>query len=242
MSERVRWAVWAAGAALTALAGCHTSKLADTIISVEASALATFQQPVVGSGLSVSLSDQMPGCPLSENATISVNGNSAPFSTCLFGSNSGPPSPATGSFTGNPSFRLKVSDGGDSAEMDGGGLVPGVEATLLSPADGQVAPGGDLQAAVPPAMQNQVPLTAQFIYTDGGAAYEGEFTIPTSAAGTTVDFPAPQHPGHFTVFVLMIPGPTGALVQADISACNGFQQCFANPENTLGPLMVDVVQ
>jgi len=242
MSERGRWAVWAAGAALTALAGCHTSKLADTIITVEASALATFQQPVVGSGLSVNLSDQMPGCPLSENATISVNGNSAPFSTCLFGSNSGPPSPATGPFTGNPSFRLKVSDGGDSAEMDVGGLVPGVEATLLSPADGQVAPGGDLQAAVPPAMQNQVPLTAQFIYTDGGAAYEGEFTIPTSAAGTTVDFPAPQHPGHFTVFVLMIPGPTGVLVQADISACNGFQQCFASPENTLGPLMVDVVQ
>jgi hypothetical protein len=242
MTERGRWAVWAAGAAFSALAGCHTSKLADTTITVEASALATFQEPDLGSGLNVNLADHMHGCPLSENATISLNGNSAPFGTCLFGSNSGPPSAAAGPFTGNPSFRLKVSDGGDSAEMDVGGLVPGVEAILLSPADGQVAPGGDLQVAVPPAMQNQVPAAAQFIYTDGGAAYEGEFTIPTSAASTIVDFPAPQHTGHFTVFVLMIPGPTGALVQADVSVCNGFQQCFASPENTLGPLMVAVVQ
>jgi hypothetical protein len=162
-----------AGAAFSALAGCHTSKLADTTITVEASALATFQEPDLGSGLNVILSDQMHGCPLSENATISLNGISAPFGTCLFGANSGPPSAAAGTFTGNPSFGLKVSDGGDSAEMDVGGLVPGVEAILLSPADGQVAPGGDLQVAVPPAMQNQVPVAAQFIYTDGGAAYEG---------------------------------------------------------------------
>jgi hypothetical protein len=232
----------AAGAAFLALAGRHTSKLADTTITIEASSLATFQQPDLGSNLNVILRDRMDGCPLSENATLSVNGDSAPFGDCLFGSNSGPPSSASGAFPGNPSFKLKVTDGDDSAEMDVGGLVPGVEATLLSPADGQVAPGGDLQVGVPTALQNQVSLAAQFIYTDGGSAYEGEFTIPTSAAGTSVDVPVAQHTGHFTLFVLMVPGPAGALVQADISACNGFQQCFASPDPALGPLMIDVVQ
>jgi hypothetical protein len=37
----------AAGAAFLALAGCHTSKLADTTITIEASSLATFQQPTL---------------------------------------------------------------------------------------------------------------------------------------------------------------------------------------------------
>lgn len=174
------------------------------------------------------------GCPLSPQATLTINGTPHYFGSCTATSDV---------FEGNPSFELQAADGGDRAEMAVAGLVPGIDAAVASPLGGQVAAGGSLTVSFPSAFQGQAAQYGDFQNTDNRDSYSGMLTYPTSNDGESADVPAPQHPASYVLWVAMGPavGSSSPMsISADVLSCSGFEHCYSDAIEVLGPMMIDV--
>jgi len=231
---------WRGIAALVALAaaGCSSSKFDGTRLAVSSGV------PSVTSGntFSVLLQDASGHCPLSTSATITISSSSTvdsqtwPFSSCLWGSSA---------FLGNPSFTLQVADGSDRAEMVFADLVPGVDAMVTAPANGQVAAGANLTVSVPPAFAGQSPLIAEFVESPPADSYGEASTfpvLPAMGAGVqgSFDVPAPEHPASYTFIVLMEATADAPPAPGQIVSCTGFAGCSATTGAALGPMALTV--
>lgn len=221
--------------AATAFVGCGGSRFDGTSMTIE---IYSSLDASMTNAFYVAMSDQNGNCPLSPNATLAINGTTSPFGSCTG---------ASDSFEGNPTFVLQAADGGDQARMDVADLVPGIDATIVSPAGGQVGPGGSLTLSLPPALRGQVPQVARFTNTNAGDAYAGEITYPTSTAassdGQTVEISAPQHAATYALKVQLWGGATDSgsqVISANVLSCKGFTHCYAQALDQLGPLQVTV--
>jgi hypothetical protein len=224
-----RAAILTGVAAAAVLAGCGGSKFDGTEIYLFISA----PIPYTGTNtFSVAMQDATGHCPLSPQATLAINGTTYPFGSCTG---------ASDPFDGNPSFVLQAADGDDRAELTVTGMVPGADATIASPASGQVAAGGSITVTIPAALQGQVAQDAFFTNTSNVDGYAGMITYPTSTDSQTVDLPVPQHPATYLLSVQMAsPPPSMQQIGATVVSCTGFAHCFPIALDVLGPLTVVV--
>ena len=143
------------------------------------------------------------------------------------------------------SFKIQLQDGSDSAEVAVTDLFPGVQASVSG--GGQVPPGGTFEVTVPAALQFETPLQfgARFTYLDSDdPTYQGDATNPTASA-SGIHVVAPQHPGHFSLWISMsAPVPAtypGQWPKATVVSCSGLGSCSAFGAPDIGPLAVQVV-
>lgn len=214
--------------AATALVGCGGSKFDGTLMHLF---IAPSVLPSRTNYFSVEMFDEAGHCPLSINATLAINGTTYPFGSCTG---------ASDLFEGNPSFALQATDGDNQAEMNVAGLVPGLDATIVSSADGQVVSGGIVTVSIPSVFQGQSPVVAEFNNTNPGDTYAGTATYPTVSNSQTADIPVPQHPATYDFWVEMGVGATGGLISADVFSCKGFAHCYAEAIDDLGPMLINV--
>jgi len=219
-------AFWASVAATMALAACSSSKFEGTSLHIS---MLPSNPPSNTNYFTVLMTDDAGHCPLSESATLAINGTTYPFGSCTG---------ASDLFDGNPSFALRAADGDDQAEMDVAGLVPGVDATIVSPADGQVASGGLVTVSIPPVFQGQVPGDGIFVNTSNVNAYEGMVIFATSSESQADQLPVPQYAATYNLWVQMSLD-TQAL-PGNVLSCKGFANCYAEAIDQLGPMLVTV--
>jgi hypothetical protein len=223
-------------AALGCSSGCGSGKSKFDGADIRVQAVSYAPLDASGTYLYFTVSNDATGClDLSPGATFTLDGVAlTPTSMCAAGA---------GPFAEDRSFNFVVQDGGDRAQMDVADLSPGLHATLNAPADGNVAPGGDLAVGVPPALQDETAVAGDFNYTDSDdPSFMGDHTIPAGATPDTVHLPAPVHPGHFTFWVQMQPAePTLSGPPGSVLSCSGARGCFATGAPILGPLAIDVV-
>ena len=215
-------------AAAALLAGCGSSKFDGMAIYLFISS----PIPYTGTNtFSVAMQDNAGHCPLSPQATLTINGTTNPFGSCTG---------ASEPFEGNPTFVLEAADGDDRAQLTASGMVPGVDATIASPASGQVAVGGSLTVTLPGPFQGEVPLDADFTNTSTVDGY-GTITYPTPIDSQTIDVPVPQHAATYLLSVQMSSVTAGVqTLVGQVLACTGFAHCYAGALDVLGPLTVVV--
>jgi len=224
-----------ASLALAAAASCSSSKFDGTSFHVYVDDSIVLN-PTSGNNFSVLLEDESGHCPLSTSSTFTLGVQTVPFSDCTA---------VVGPFSGNPSFTLRAADGDDRAEMVVSDLVPGADAMVTVPANGQVAPGANLTVSVPAALQGQSPVVAEFAEAPPLDGYDRADSFPVlpylgASVQSSFDVPAPQHPATYTFIVLMeatadAPAPLGQVV-----SCTGFAQCSATAAPALGPMTITV--
>ena len=216
---------------MTALSGCgSSSKFDGTMIHLFISS--GFPQSMTNYFM-VQMFDGAGRCPLSASSTLAINGTTYPFGSC---------DGASDPFLGNPSFSLQAADGDDHAEMDVAGLVPGLDATIVSPLGGQVAAGEVATVSIPSAFQGQVAVYANFSNTSNVDGYGTHTYPPASSDSKTVNVPVPQHPATYDFSVAMGNPPAVAqgIISGDVLSCKGFAYCYAEAIDQLGPMQVTV--
>jgi hypothetical protein len=222
---------------LGAIAGCGGGRLESASVSFWGSDLVAVGPAGYNASLAV-FGDSACRDTTPNPFTMTLNDAPLAYEDCVAG--------ASG-FLDDSSFTLRLRDGGDSAEVVVTDLFPGLHAKINSPAGGQVAPGATFDVTVPAALQFEAPLQfgAAFTYLDtDDPSYLGDATNPTGV-GAVIHVVAPQHAGHFTLWISMsapVPATYPALwPKATVVSCSGVSSCSAFGAPDIGPLAVDVV-
>jgi hypothetical protein len=223
---------------LTALTGCGGSRLEGTSISFWGSDLVPVGPPGYNVILALFGDSACRATPPNPSFTMTLDDAPLAYQDCA--------AIASG-FLEDRRFTIRLHDGGDAAEVVVTDLFPGLEATVSNPAGGSVAPGATFDVTVPEALQFETPLHfgAGFTYLDADdPGYLGDATNPT-ADSSVIHVVAPQHPGHFTLWISMsVPVPAtypGLWPKATVVSCSGLSSCTAFGAPDIGPLAVEVV-
>lgn len=223
---------------LGAVAGCGGGRLESASVSFWGSDLLAVGPAGYNASLAVFGNSACHDTPPNPSFTMTLNDAPLAYQNCI--------ASASG-FLDDESFTLQLRDGGDSAEVVVTDLFPGLHATIDSPTGGQVAPGATFDVTVPAALQFEAPLQfgAAFTYLDtDDPSYLGDATNATGG-GAVVHVVAPQHAGHFTLWISMSP-PLPVIYpalwpKATVVSCSGLSSCSAFGAPDIGPLAVDVV-
>lgn len=223
-----RWALW--GGALLAASCSSGSRFDGSFLQLLTSNMGA-ERTNLGYQTSIRVMDAQGRCPLSAQATITVNSNGrTPFDTCS----------VEVDFPDNPELDIQVEDGGEVARAAIADVAAGADAVLVDPAGGQVAPGGALTVSVPSSLQPLGARYAEFLYLDFDPQYPGESNYSPGPGGPSIQVAAPQHPGHFQFWITLdyklSEPPSGRVV-----SCSGFTGCYSQAAAILGPMAIDVV-
>jgi hypothetical protein len=220
-----------------AVAGCGGGGLESASVSFWGGDLLAAGPAAYNASLTVFGNSTCHDAPPNPSFTMTLNDAPLAYQNCIAG--------ASG-FLDDESFTLRLRDGGDSAEVVVADLFPGLHATIDSPG-GQIAPGATFDVTVPAAMQFEAPVQfgAAFTYLDtDDPSYLGDATNATGG-GAVVHVVAPQHAGHFTLWISMSPPPPviypALWPKATVVSCSGLSSCNAYGAPDIGPLAVDVV-
>jgi hypothetical protein len=231
-----RIALFAIG--LGTFVGCGGGKLENASISLWGSDLAAVGPPGYNISLAVFGDSACRGTPPPSSFTMTLDDSPLAYQDCI--------ASASG-FLADGHFTVRLHDGSDSAEVVVADLFPGLQATISPPAGGQIAPGATFDVTVPAALQFETPLQfgAAFTYLDADdPSYLGDATNPTGD-GAVIHVVAPQHAGHFTLWISMsapVPATYPALwPKATVVSCSGISSCSAFGAPDIGPLAVEVV-
>jgi hypothetical protein len=222
---------------LGAVAGCGGGGLESASVTFWGTDLPAVGPAGYNASLAVFGNSACHDTPPNPSFTMTLNDAPLAYQNCIAG--------ASG-LLDDESFTLRLRDGGDSAEVVVADLFPGLHATIDSPG-GQVAPGAIFDVTVPAALQFEAPLQfgTAFTYLDtDDPSYLGDATNATGG-GAVVHVVAPQHAGHFTLWISMSPpSPYNYLTaspKATVVSCSGLSSCSAFGAPDIGPLAVDVV-
>ena len=219
---------------LVAIAGCGGSRLEDASISLWGSDLLSVGPAGYAITLSVFGDTACKGASPNPAFTMTLDGTPLAYDDCIAG--------ASG-FLENRRFKIQLHDGDDAAEIVVADLFPGLGAT----APGEVTAGGTFNVPVPAALQFETPVQfgARFIYVDADdPSYLGDATNAVASSGG-IQMVAPQHLGHFTLWIAMsAPVPSthpGLWPNATVASCSGLSSCTAFGAPDIGPLAVEVM-
>ena len=223
---------------LGTFAGCGGGALQSASISVWGTDLAPVGPPGYNISLAVTGDSACQSTPPPPSFTMTLNDAPLAYQDCI--------ASASG-FLSDGTFTFRLRDGSDSAEVVLADLFPGLQATVSNPAGGQVAPGATFDVTIPPALQFETPLFfgAAFTYLDmDDPSYLGDATNPKDE-GTVIHVVAPQHAGHFTLWIAMSTPPPvtypALWPEATVVSCSGVSSCRAFGAPDIGPLAIEVV-
>jgi hypothetical protein len=218
--------------------GCDGGRLESASISLWGGDLAAGGPPAYNISLSVFGDSECHSTPPSPSFTMTLDDAPLAYQNCIAG--------ASGFLAGG-TFTVRLRDGSDSAEVVVTDLFPGLHATVSNPAGGQVAAGAIFDVTVPAAMQFEAPVQfgAAFTYLDtDDPAYLGDLTNVTGG-GAVIHVVAPQHVGHFTLWISMtVPPPViypALWPKATVLSCSGLSSCSAFGAPDIGPLAIEVM-
>jgi hypothetical protein len=171
----------------------------------------------------------------SSSTRVSVNGQRLPFdpasSTCLHGELS------LGPFSAEQAVTVRLEEEGRTlAEAAFDRLLPGTAATLVSPSNGPVRPGDEIEIARPTSLLG-LPAPAYFFPVEAVPFDHDGIGSPVEPSPAGLRLQVPNLTGPAVVSVFTVPAP--GLHEATVT-CSGPWTCLAQFSSTLGPIRLDV--